>query len=154
MTPGMRHGAPRFAVLFGTGLGMDLCSFSAKARAQVAVNSDESVSKSFIQLSRCRNTHRLSVAYLFVRDVPSPQARQRLSGLPDRRRDVMVQKPTYGWFRSSPLLVAVSPLTEDDVTQMSTIDSSCDGSDLSLMESYGALNFTGYSCDKSDVHNC
>jgi hypothetical protein len=28
MTPEMRHGAPRFAVLFGTGLGMDLCSFS------------------------------------------------------------------------------------------------------------------------------
>jgi hypothetical protein len=52
------------------------------------------------------------------------------------------------------LLVAVSPLTEDDVTQMSTIDSSCDGRELSLMKSYGALDFTGYSCDESDVHNC
>jgi hypothetical protein len=54
----------------GDGFVLFLGKSRSKSRSSVAVNSDESVSISFIQLSRCRNTHRLSVAYLFVRDVP------------------------------------------------------------------------------------
>jgi hypothetical protein len=54
----------------GDGFVLFLSKSRSKSRSSVAVNSDESVSISFIQLSRCRNTHRLSVAYLFVRDVP------------------------------------------------------------------------------------
>jgi hypothetical protein len=34
----------------------------------------------FIQLSRCRNTHRLSVAYLFVRDVRTIEGERESKG--------------------------------------------------------------------------
>jgi len=40
------------------------------------------------------------------------------------------------------------------VVQSNTIDTSCDGRGLFLLNSYGALEFQGYSCDQNDVHNC
>ena len=51
--------------------------------------------------------------------------------------------------------VVSSSAGETVVTQSSVIDSSCDGAGLSLKESYGALDFTGYSCkNETDAHNC
>jgi hypothetical protein len=40
------------------------------------------------------------------------------------------------------------------VRQSSIIDTTCDGRRLSLLDSYGALDFIGYSCSEKDVHNC
>ena len=50
--------------------------------------------------------------------------------------------------------VVSSTAGETVVTQSSVIDSSCDGSGLSLKESYGAVDFTGYSCSDADSHSC
>jgi hypothetical protein len=53
------------------------------------------------------------------------------------------------------LAVYVSDPQNTMVKQMSTTDSSC-GLDrgLILPESYGALDFVGYSCNENDIHNC
>lgn len=41
------------------------------------------------------------------------------------------------------------------VLQTQTIDASCDGTGyLTLMATYGSLDFVGYSCDATDVHDC
>eukprot|EP00339_Tiarina_fusa_P025569 CAMPEP_0117077738 /NCGR_PEP_ID=MMETSP0472-20121206/54796_1 /TAXON_ID=693140 ORGANISM="Tiarina fusus, Strain LIS" /NCGR_SAMPLE_ID=MMETSP0472 /ASSEMBLY_ACC=CAM_ASM_000603 /LENGTH=1142 /DNA_ID=CAMNT_0004804163 /DNA_START=45 /DNA_END=3473 /DNA_ORIENTATION=- len=38
--------------------------------------------------------------------------------------------------------------------QMVTLDTSCDGRGLFLLQGYGALDFIGYTCEEDDVHNC
>ena len=35
-----------------------------------------------------------------------------------------------------------------------TIDSSCDGRGLELLDTIGPLEFIGYTCSDTDVHNC
>jgi hypothetical protein len=44
---------------------------------------------------------------------------------------------------------------DGDVTQAVVMNATCDGErDLVLLEEYGAFQFTGYSCDETDIHNC
>lgn len=50
------------------------------------------------------------------------------------------------------LTVSISnPADPSDEGQTFTIDSSCAGRELVLSQSYGALDFAGYSCDSDDV---
>jgi hypothetical protein len=50
--------------------------------------------------------------------------------------------------------VTVMDVNMTIVLQATTMDTSCDGRGLYLLNSYGALDFNGYSCDENDVHNC
>jgi hypothetical protein len=54
------------------------------------------------------------------------------------------------------ITIAVLPLEDTGVVlQTLTLDTTCDGRDLlTLLNSYGSLDFVGYSCGDLDVHNC
>lgn len=52
------------------------------------------------------------------------------------------------------LEVTVADPNNGALLQQLKIDSSCDGRGLLLKDSYGALDFVGYSCDENDVNNC
>lgn len=50
--------------------------------------------------------------------------------------------------------VRVTDGNGEEITQVISIDSSCDDAGLQLLQSYGSLDFVGYSCGGDDVHRC
>lgn len=52
------------------------------------------------------------------------------------------------------LEVLFTPLGGGTAFQTVIMDSSCDDRGLFLQQSYGALDFVGYTCDDNSVHNC
>ena len=49
------------------------------------------------------------------------------------------------------MVVTVSDPLTGEVAQITQIDSSCFGRGLILTDSYGAVDFVGYSCDSTDI---
>lgn len=53
------------------------------------------------------------------------------------------------------LTVEVRSIEHDTILQMVELDTTCNNTDaLTLLNSYGAFDFIGYSCDDSEIHNC
>jgi hypothetical protein len=50
--------------------------------------------------------------------------------------------------------IQIANVQGDEILQAVSINSSCKDGGLQLLESYGALDFIGYSCDANDHHNC
>ena len=67
--------------------------------------------------------------------------------------EVVIGRPD-GQFIPDSLRVFVAYSQSFDVTQSFTIDSSCEGRGLILLERYGAVDFKRYSCNRNDIHNC
>ena len=63
--------------------------------------------------------------------------------------------PLDGECLSETLSVAVLSPDSDSVMQTIQLDGTCNEPDgLTLLNSYGAFDFMGYSCNATDVHNC